>query len=173
MDIDVTSKTAKLARSYHLKPEELAFADLVATGWEPEDAWATAVRTGMTWNRTARHEAITQLLENPSCKQRMEDTKGILSRKQTERIRAEIQEDADALLKRATNKEAKIIELQAKLEATSDTSEWLKINQQIIDVTRMKQEEVKKEDNTIHFHLPVLYPESCEYCLRNPKNRKQ
>lgn len=173
MEVEVTSSTAKTARSYKLEPEELAFADLVATGWEPEDAWAVAIRKGATWNRTARKEAITQLMEKETTQQRIEDTKGILSKAQTERIRAEINADSKALFARATDKTSKIVELQAKLEACKDTGEWLKINQQIIDVTRMKQEETKKDGNTTHFFLPTLYPESCEYCLRNPKNKNK
>lgn len=170
MDIEVTSTTAKRARSYHIQPEEMAFADLIATGWDEEDAWTVAIRKGMTWNRTARKEAITQLLENPNIQQRIEDTKGILSKAQTERIKSEIAANSESLFKRATDKTSKIVELQAKLEACNDTGEWLKINQQIIDVTRMKQEETKKEDTT-HFFLPTLYLESCEHCLRNPKNK--
>ncbi len=165
MDAIVTPQTEKLARNYKLTPEELAFADLVAVGWSIEDAWAIALRKGTTWTKKARNEAIDDLYRKESVQKRITETKGVLSKKQTERIRSEIDGSAKALLERATNKESKIVELQAKLEASSDTNEWLKINQQIIDVTRMKQDEVKTEDTTIHHFLPVHYPTGCKDCL--------
>ena len=39
MDLDITSKTQKTARQFHINAEQLAFADLVAVGWPIEDAW--------------------------------------------------------------------------------------------------------------------------------------
>ena len=51
------------------------------------------------------------------------------------------------------------------------STEWIQTKKLIIDVTRMKNEEVKKEDNTVHHYLPIDYPRSCENCLLNPKNK--
>lgn len=165
MDIEVSTATAKAARTYKLSPEELAFADLLALGWPPEDAWACAIRKGVTWTKAAKKEALMELMENEGVKKRMGVTKGASLKTRTEQKKKDKDLNGKALLERATNKETKIIELQAKLEATHDTSEWLKINQQIIDVTRMKQEEVKRDDNTIHHFLPVQYPTGCQDCL--------
>lgn len=165
MDIEVTNSTTKTARMYKLAPEELAFADLLALGWEQEDAWAVAIRKGVTWTKKAKKEAIAQLSEHEGVKKRIGDVTGLLAQKRDEATRYDAGGEAKALLERATNKETKIIELQAKLESTRDTSEWLKINQQIIDVTRMKQEEVKRDDDTIHHFLPVQYPTGCQDCL--------
>lgn len=44
--IIVSTETTRTARKYKLKPEELAFADLVAAGWNENDAYAVAIRTG-------------------------------------------------------------------------------------------------------------------------------
>ena len=61
-----------------------------------------------------------------------------------------------------------LITLQATLETLQPASpEWIKINQQIIDVSRMKQDEVKTDDDTIHYFLPVAYPASCQDCLHS------
>ena len=173
MDIEVTTKTSKKARQYKLKPEELGFADLVASGWEPEDAWACAIREGAVWNRAARKAAIEALLNKEGVKQRIEDVKSVLSKNQIESIKNASDDERRALLDLATSKEEMLMSLQQSLtKQTVGSTEWIQTKKLIIDVTRMKNEEVKKEDNTVHHFLPIDYPRSCENCLLNPKNKK-
>lgn len=173
MDIEVTSKTSKKARQYKLKPEELGFADLVAVGWEPEDAWNCAIRQGATWNRAARKAAIEELLSKEGVSQRIDETKSVLSMNQIESIKNASEEERKALLDLATSKEEMLMSLQESLgKQVVGSSEWIQTKKLIIDVTRMKNEEVKKEDNTVHHFLPIDYPRSCENCLLNPKNNK-
>lgn len=173
MDIEVSSKTSKQARQYKVKPEELGFADLVAVGWEPEDAWNCAIRMGATWNRPARKAAIEELLAKEGVKQRIADTKSVLSKNQIESIKNASDDERRALLDLATSKEEMLMSLQQSLlNQTAGSTEWIQTKKLIIDVTRMKNEEVKKEDNTVHHYLPIDYPRSCENCLLNPKNKK-
>ena len=116
MDLDITSKTQKTARQFHINAEQLAFADLVAVGWPIEDAWAVAIRKGATWNRKAQQEAQETLLKNEGVQQRIDDVQSVLAQKQTDRIREKMSEDKKGLLERATNKEQKLIELQTLIE---------------------------------------------------------
>ena len=53
----------------------------------------------------------------------------------------------------------------AKQKMTVGTKEWLDTNKLIVDVTRMKQDEVVNEETTIHYFLPVQYPTGCQDCL--------
>ena len=173
MDIDVTSKTSKKARQYKLKPEELGFADLVAVGWEPEDAWACAIRQGATWNKPARKAALEELMKNEGVAARIDDTRSVLRKNQIDSIKNAADEDRKALLDAATSKEQMLIDLQDSLsKQVVGSTEWIQTKKLIVDVTRMKNEEVKKEDNTIHHFLPIDYPRSCENCLLNPANKK-
>lgn len=168
MDLDITSKTQKTARQFHINAEQLAFADLVAVGWPIEDAWAVAIRKGATWNRKAQLEAQETLLKNEGVQQRIDDVQSVLAQKQTDRIREKMSEDKRGLLERATNKEQKLIELQTLIEnggLKPGSTEYNKINDQIIQVSQMKKDDIKTEDNTKHFFLPVNYPTSCENCI--------
>ena len=168
MDLDITSKTQKTARQFHINAEQLAFADLVAVGWPIEDAWAVAIRKGATWNRKAQQEAQETLLKNEDVQQRIDDVQSVLAQKQTDRIREKMSEDKKGLLERATNKEQKLIELQTLIEnggLKPGSTEYNKINDQIIQVSQMKKDDIKTEDNTKHFFLPVNYPTSCENCI--------
>ena len=167
--IIVTQKTARLARQYKLKPEELAFADLIAAGWDDADAYAVTIRTGATtWTKKALSEEYDRLASLEGVRRRIEDRKQEQDKQKLEQIKSSISADETELLKKATSKERMLITLQATLETLPPASpEWIKINQQIIDVSRMKQDEVKTDDDTIHYFLPVAYPTSCQDCLHS------
>lgn len=167
MAVEVSSKLNKIARNYKLSPEQLAFADLVTQGWPEEDAWAVAIRTGVsTWNRTALKAEVAKLLASESVKQRIAENKEILRQSQIDRIQKDMRDNQDELLELATNKEKKLIELQSILKNLKPGStEYNKVNDQIINISRMKQNEVKTDDKTIHYYLPVNYPTGCQDCL--------
>ena len=167
MDVTVSAKISKLARSLNLTPEKMAFADLVTQGWPEEDAYAVAIRTGMaTWNRTAIKSEVAKLLASEAVQQRIAENKEVLRKNQIERVQKDMKENADELLELATNKEKKLIELQTILQDLKPgSSEYNKINDQIINISRMKQNEVKTDDKTIHYYLPVSYPTGCQDCL--------
>ena len=172
MDIEVSSKTTKLSRQYKLSPEQLAFADLCAVGWEPEDAWAVAIRKGVTWTKKARKDAITDLTNEPAVAERIADVKAILRKDQIEAVKKISSNDRQDIINSAMSKEQMLFDLQEALaNLPRGSKEWIDIKKMIVDVTRMKQDEVKDDNNTIHHYLPVNYPVSCEYCLINPKNK--
>ena len=173
MDIEVTKKTASVARQYKLSAEQLAFADLLATGWEPEDAWAVAIRKGIAWTKKARKEAIEALANNDSVKERIESVQAVLRKNQIEAAKNIGKSDRQNIIDSAMSKEQMLFDLQeALLSLPRGSKEWIDIKKMIVDVTRMKQDEIKDDNNTIHHYLPVNYPTSCEYCLLNPKNKK-
>ncbi len=172
MEVNVSSKISKTARSYKLTPEQMAFADLVTQGWPEEDAWAMTIRTGATWNRAALKDEVARLLATDAIQQRIADNKETIRQSQIDKIQKDIQDNSDILLEKATNKEKKLIELQRILEDLKPGStEYNKVNDQIINISRMKQNEVKTDDNTIHYYLPINYPTSCEDCLLNKKRK--
>lgn len=168
MEAEVSIKTQKKARSLRLTPEQLAFADLVAVGWPPEDAWAVAMRIGATWEKRALKEEREGLLQKEGVVARIDEVKSELSKKQAEEIKEIVKTDRKGILERATDKTHKIIELQALIEGGKlrpGSIEYNKINDQIIQITQMKKEDLRTEDNTKHFFLPVNYPTKCEDCL--------
>lgn len=173
MDIEVSQKTKKLAKQFRLSAEELAFADLCAVGWEPADAWAVALRKGLTWRKAQLKEEIEQLRNKPEVIERIDAVKAVLRAGQVEKIKKATNNERQSTISQAMSKEQMLFDLQTALTGMAvGSKEWLDTKKLIIDVTRMKQDEVKDEETTIHHYLPVDYPVSCEYCLRNPKNKK-
>jgi len=166
MDIIVSQKTNRLARQYKLKPQELAFADLVAVGWEPEDAWAAAIREGITWTKTARAKAISELSEDERVKNRVDSVRAVLRKNQVEALRNVTNKERKDVVSEAMSKENMLYDLQTALTKMSiGSKEWLDTKKMIIDVTRMKQDEVKDDESTVHYFLPVQYPTGCQDCL--------
>lgn len=166
MDIKVSRKTQTICNQYRMKPETMAFADLVAVGWEPEDAWAVAMRIGVTWKKSALQEEIKGVLAKQQCIERINAVKSVLRKNQIEKIENSNKKDIEGILERATSKEQMLIDLQTTLESTpAGTKEWLDIKKLIVEVSRMKQDTIKTDDTTIHYVLPVNYPTSCDNCL--------
>lgn len=166
MGITVSQKITKEAKAAKLSAEELAFADLIATGWPPEDAWAVAIRKGGAWNKTALKEEIQKLFMSPAIQERIEATKNVLSTRQKESIEKATKTERNSVITRAMSKENMLFNLQTALDSMKvGTKEWIDTSKMIVDVTRMKQDEVKQDDETIHYFLPVHYPTGCQDCL--------
>ena len=171
MDIEVSPKTNKLVKQYKLPPEHLAFADLIAVGWEPEDAWAVAVRKGVSWTKKARKEAIAELANDAAVKERVTAVQSVLRKNQIEAVKKTTDKEQKDIINAAMSKEQMLLDLQeAVLTLPRGSKEWIDIKKMIVDVTRMKQDEVKDDNNTIHYYLPVSYPTSCEDCLLCTRN---
>lgn len=166
MEVELSQKTQKIYKSLKLTAESLAFADLCAVGWEPQDAYIVAFRKGATWVKRALKEEVEKVLQSQPVQDRIAETRHVLSERQKDAIRQTANKERSKVIETATSKENMLYDLQtAKLGMTVGSKEWLDTNKLIVDVTRMKQDEVQMEDNTIVYHLPVHYPTGCQDCL--------
>ena len=166
MELEVSQKTQKVCKTFKLNAEALAFADLCAVGWEPEDAFIVAFHKGSTWIKRALKEEVAKMLKSELVQARMADTKEVLSARQKAAIKQTNKKERDRVIDAAMSKEQMLYDLQtAKAKHEVGSKEWLDTNKLIVDVTRMKQDEVKQDDKTIVYHLPVHYPTGCQDCL--------
>lgn len=166
MEIEVSTKAKKLARQYRLRPQDMAFADLIAVGWDAEDAWNVAVREGMAWNKSAKKEAIYQLQHSDYVSERIKATKAVLRKDQIESMKNVDKNDRKVIVNEAMSKESMLYDLQSALvNMDTGSKEWLDTKKLIIEVTRMKQDEVKDDTTTVHHFLPARYPTGCQDCL--------
>lgn len=166
MELEVSQKTARLCKTLKLDPETMAFADLCAIGWEPSDAYIVAFHKGSTWIKKALRGEVDKLLQTQPVQDRMAETRHVLSERQKEAVRQTAKKERNAVVDTAMSKEQMLYDLQtAKANMTIGSKEWLDTNKLIVDVTRMKQDEVTNEESTIHHFLPVHYPTGCHDCL--------
>ena len=167
MEIKVSQKTKKTAKEFGLSPERLAFADLLAVGWPADDAYAATIRTGVsTWTQKALSEEISRLEKSDEVQNRIQDVRNVLTIRQKEAVQKASKSERSSIIANAMSKEQMLFDLQTALNGMKTGSkEWLDTKKMIIDVTRMKQDEVQQDDNTIHYFLPVQYPTGCQDCL--------
>ena len=166
MSLELSTKTKKIARTAQLSCEELAYADLVATGWDATDAYLVAFRKGSTWVKKALADEVERLLNNQNVKSRIDETRRVLSERQKEAIKQTNKKERNAVVDTAMSKEQMLYDLQTAVATMAPGSkEWLDTKKLIVDVTRMKQDEVAKDDSTIHYFLPVQYPTGCQDCV--------
>lgn len=166
MELEVSAKTTKICKNLKMTPEALAFADLCSLGWEPTDAYIVAFRKGATWIKRVLKEEVEKLLKSAPVQDRIAENKNVLSERQKEAVKQTSKKERGSVVDTAMSKEQMLYDLQvAKADLTPGTKEWIDVNKMIIDVTRMKQDEVVGEESTIHHYLPVHYPTGCQDCL--------
>lgn len=166
MEPIVSQKTDRICKAHKLSPEGLVFADLCATGWEPADAYIMAFRKGSTWIKKALKDEAQKCLESQPVQDRIAEIRNVLTQKQKEALSNKNKKERNSVVDTAMSKEQMLYDLQvAKQNMTVGSKEWLDTNKLIVDVTRMKQDEVVNEESTIHHFLPVLYPTGCQDCL--------
>ena len=166
MELELTAKTKRNARAHGLTPEQLAFADLISVGWEPDDAFILAFRKGSTWKKGALEAEVDKLKKMEGVVERVNEVKGVLSEQKMEAAKGVAKKERNAIIDAAMSKEQMLFDLQTAISGMkAGSKEWLDTKKLIVDVTRMKQEEVQKDDSTIHHFLPVQYPTSCKDCL--------
>lgn len=166
MAIEVSQKTEKICKVLKLQPEALAFADMCAVGWEPVDAYFVAYRKGMTWVKKALKEEVEKMLNDKGVQSRMAEVRRVLSERQKEAVRQTAKKERNVVVDSAMSKEQMLYDLQTAVVGMAPGSkEWLDTKKLIVDVTRMKQDEVQTENTTIHYFLPVHYPTGCQNCL--------
>lgn len=165
-DYKLSAAIHKLKKQYGMaEPEYLIFADLKAAGWNSADAWAVAFQgQGLHWSKNQFLAEIKAIENLESVQNRIAEVQG-----------RKIQKDglsADELAKE-TSKEKILTDLVlAKKSQKPGTKEWNDLTKMIADYNKIKQDEIQTEDSTIHFYIPVSYPNSCKECLI-AKNGKQ
>lgn len=161
-EIIFTQTFQRKAAGYGLKDARyLCYAAMRAAGIGINDAWnLTFQNAGLTWDKN-RLKAEQQKLEN------LEGVQLFISELKKEREnKSQVDEISADDLAKATSKEKILSDLLKARNLTKPSSkEWIDITSKIADYARIKQDEIKEEDTTIHYYLPVNYPKTCKECL--------
>lgn len=161
-EIIFTQTFQRKAAGYGLKDARyLCYAAMRAAGIGINDAWnLTFQNAGLTWDKN-RLKAEQQKLEN------LEGVQLFIAELEKEREnKSQIEEISADDLAKATSKEKILSDLLKARNLTKPSSkEWIDITSKIADYARIKQDEIKEEDTTIHYYLPVNYPRTCKDCL--------
>ena len=142
-------------------PAYLIYADLRAAGWSQTDAWNVAFQgKGLNWSKAELVKEMNKLETLNSVQSRIADLQGKAQQKDKD------DDISPEELAKETSKETILRKLvYAEKKAKYGSPDWLKIVQLEADYNKIKQDEIDKENNVVHFHLPVNYPTKCSECL--------
>ncbi len=150
------ARMVREAKEYGLNPDELAIADLVSCGWPKETAFLLVYRVGMTWEQKVLSKEVSEILNKTGAKLRRKENK-----ERVEAAEEEKKKTGEKDILSSLSKENMLLDLaKARQKMVPGSKDWLDINKVIADLTRMKQDEVKTEDTTVHFYLPM----QCHQC---------
>nr|DAR09460.1 MAG TPA: hypothetical protein [Caudoviricetes sp.] len=161
-EIIFSNQIRKRAKDYGLaKSEYLCYAAMRAAGISVSDAWnMTFQNAGLTWPKEKLKEEQEKLENLDGVK------KFIDEHTNTKKQSGELTEFSSEELAKATSKENILRDLlKARMLTKASSKEWIDITSKIADYARIKQDEIKEEDTTIHYYLPVNYPTSHKDCL--------
>lgn len=140
----------------------LIYADLRAAGWTQSDAWMVAFQgKGLSWPKAELTKEMNRLEALDSVQARIAEVQGRRD------AAAHNSDDISAEeLAKETSKESILRKLvAAEKKAKKGSPDWLKIVSLEADYNKIKQDEIDKENNVVHFYLPASYPRTCTECL--------
>ncbi len=135
--------------------EELMYADLRAAGWDKPDAFYAAYRDSFSSYPKREVDKIIKRIEaDPKIQERMSPPTDS----------APTLETAD--LARETSKEKILTDLViARRRMKEGTKEWAELTKMIGDYAKIKQDEIRIEEEPVRYYLPVSMPTSCKDCI--------
>lgn len=172
-EFNYPQKVVKEAVLYKLNPDELAIADLISCGWSAETAFRLVYRVGASWLPEAVKKEAKTVSSKEGVRMRLKENRARV----TEADKAKVEESKpvnaegqDKAILETVSKENMLLDLvKARSKMVVGSKDWLDVNKMIADLTRMKQDEVKTEDTTVHFFLPI----KCHQCSLYVKNKKK
>lgn len=154
--------TYKKAKALKIKdPRYYIYASLRGSGMSMRDSWAIAFQGyGFNWPKGELEREMNILESKESVQNRIAEVQGKKAKN----------ENSDELtqeeLIKATSKEEILRNLViAQRKQKFGSPEWQKTTAMIADYSKIKQDEIDTENNTVLFYLPVAYPRTCSDCL--------
>lgn len=174
-EFNYPQKLVKEASLYKLNPDELAISDLVSCGWPSDVAFRLIYRVGASWLPEAVKKEAKAVSSTEGFRKRSRENRARVV--EADRVKAEeakspvnVESEDDKSMLESVSKENMLLDLvKARTKMVVGSKDWLDVNKMIADITRMKQDEVKTEDTTIHFYLPL----KCHQCALYIQNKKK
>lgn len=141
-------------------PETKVFCDLIVAGWDKEDAYIFSRLWNSTYSPLMNRQDMDKLLsENIFVSSYIDEKMKEVSAKKKKAAKEEsktVIEVTETDIADELSKETQLTELiRAKKMHPEGSKEWLDIKKMIADITRVKQDEIKDEDDLVHFYLPL------------------
>lgn len=177
-----TNALLKECKKLKLKtPMHKVFCELVLAGWEKEDAYAFSGLWNPTYSTLMNIQDMNHLLKEDAgvvsyIDMRVKEME--LLKKKAKRAAAEEEkaktEIAEIDMTTELSKEMQLKELLvAKQKFAVGSKEWLDVKKMIAEITRVKQDEMKDEEDVVHFYVPIQCHNCSLYMAQKAKMEKK
>lgn len=177
-----TNALLKECKKYKLRtPMHKVFCELVLAGWEKEDAYAFSGLWNPTYSTLMNIQDMNHLLKEDAgvvsyIDMRVKEME--LLKKKAKRAAAEEEksktEIAEIDMTTELSKEMQLKELLvAKQKFAVGSKEWLDVKKMIAEITRVKQDEMKDEEDVVHFYVPIQCHNCSLYMAKKAKLEKK
>lgn len=147
--------------------EMLIYADLRRLDWSEADAFYAAYRDTYSHLPKGQVRALMRKIEADRAVQ-----KRITGSDATEVDNFRILPSEE--IAKATSKEKILSDLLlARKGMTEGSKEWSDTTKMIADIAKVKQDEIKVDEEPIKYYLPCSMPSSCEDCVIGLNKRKK
>lgn len=177
-----TNALLKECKKLKLKtPMHKVFCELVLAGWEKEDAYAFSGLWNPTYSTLMNIQDMNHLLKEDAGVvsyidmrvKEMELLKKKAKRAAVEEEKAKT-ELAEIDMTTELSKEMQLKELLvAKQKFAVGSKEWLDVKKMIAEITRVKQDEMKDEEDVVHFYVPIQCHNCSLYMAQKAKMEKK
>ena len=153
--MDYTKAFKTECRKSALDIQEKIMADLMAIGWKDQNAYVAAYGYGVNYSDAYHKEQIEKITSRPEFSRYLERTRKRYAR-QSDEASSEEEFDPSCVSKEQLLKDLVL----ARKKVSYGSKEWIDMTKQIADITQAKKDELKEEDTTIHYYLPL----TCDRC---------
>lgn len=147
-------------------PMHKAFCDLILAGWDKEDAYGFSGLWNPTYSTLMNIQDMNRLLTDNKgvigyIDAKVKESETLKKKAKKESIEAEKQLLPEIDMTSELSKDTQLKELLvAKQRHPVGSKEWLDIKKLIADISRVKQDEIKEEEDIVHFYVPI----QCHQC---------
>lgn len=166
--IDYTRKFKNECSKLKLDPQVRAMAELMVQGWTAQDSFVVMGFNKPHLSDDYNKKQLERIIHDEEFIKYMDMRQKSIKRTRLKQYEEDDEEDKPQI--KLMNKEEILQEaLQSALSLPVNDKNRVEILMKYADLAQMKKEEIKEEDSTIHYYLP-LSCNNCSLYIANKKN---
>lgn len=169
--LDYSRKFKTECNKAKLDPQVRAMAELMVQGWTPQDAFIGVGLNKPALSDEYNKSQIEKYITDTDFNAYMESRRKAIKRGILKQYAPDNEEESESTPVKLLTKEEVLQEaLQSALSLPVNDKTRVEILMKYADLAQMKREEIKEEDQTIHYYLPLTC-NNCSLYLASKKKK--
>lgn len=168
--LTVSRKLQTECKKANLDVQERAMADLMVLGWTAQDAFIAAGFNKPMLSDEYNKQQLEILTTDAAFQKYLDARSKALKKGILKQYESDSEEDEERTQVKLLSKEEVLQEaLQTAMLLPKNDPKRVDVLMRFADLAQMKKEEIKEEDTTIHYYLPL----SCKQCSLYQAHKKK